>query len=228
VTRLALAAALACLLAALVPSVAAADGDPASDVLFTSGVFLPYSPPSKANSDALKAAVTRAQKSGYKVKVAVIASEVDLGSVPQAFNKPQQYANFLAGELRTLYGPKARTGLLIVMPAGIGISGKPYSAAERRAVRTVNIDGGANSDQLVKAATTALERMAAAAGHPIGKASEDSGGSSGAAVAAIVLVALLLVAGGLGLALRMRRGAAAKSGDTGGPDTGDTARPDAG
>lgn len=200
---------LACLLMALVPAGALADGDPASDVLFTAGVFLPYAPASKANSDALKAAVTRAQKSGYKVKVAVIASQVDLGSVPQAYNKPQQYADFLAGELRTLYGPKARTGLLIVMPAGIGISGKPFSAAERRAARTVSIDASANSDKLVKAATTALERMAAAAGHPIGSASSGSGGgSSGGLIAAIVLVVLLLGAGGIGFSLRMRRGAA--------------------
>lgn len=202
--RIAVPAVLLVLCAA--PACALADGDPASDVLSAQNVFLPYAPASKASSARLKDAAARAQAAGYRVKVAVIQSEIDLGAIPQAFNKPQQYASFLARELAQLYGPKARTGLLVVMPDGFGIAGRTFSDAERAAVKKVQVSSGANSEQLVTAATAALQDMAAAAGHPIGKsAASASKGSSGTLIA-VVFGGLLLLAAGIGLALRVRSG----------------------
>ena len=75
------------LLLILTPS-AFADGDPASDVLLVKNVFLPYPAPSAAASNEIAAAVSSAYARGYRVKVAVIATETDLGSVPSLFNRP--------------------------------------------------------------------------------------------------------------------------------------------
>src|SRR4051812_3964321 len=81
VTRAGLAATcLAVVALGAVPSTALADSDPASDFLPTQDVFLPYQPPV---SNAVKAdllGVTKAAKrAGYPIKVAVIATAVDLG-----------------------------------------------------------------------------------------------------------------------------------------------------
>jgi len=101
------------LVLAVTPS-AFADGDPASDVLLVKNVFVPYPAPSAAASNELAAAVRSAYARGYRVKVAVIASETDLGSIPSLFNRPNDYAKFLGQELQLYYiGP-----LLIVMPNG--------------------------------------------------------------------------------------------------------------
>src|SRR3982751_4282060 len=77
-----------------------ADGDPASDALIVQNVFFPYPTPPAAATSALSAQVEKAYARGYRVKVAVIASETDLGSVPSLFNKPQDYAKFLGQELQ--------------------------------------------------------------------------------------------------------------------------------
>lgn len=202
-----LAAVAATLVVLAAPAVSAlADGDPASDVLPAQNVFLPYAPASKASSARLKDAAARAKAAGYDVKVAVIQSGIDLGAIPQAFNKPQQYASFLARELVQLYGPKARVGLLVVMPDGFGIAGRNFSDAERAAVKKVQVSSGANSEQLVTAATAALQDMAAAAGHPIGKSTGGGKHGSSGTLIAVVFGGLLLLAAGLGLALRLRGG----------------------
>jgi len=192
-------------LAAAAPG-ALADGDPASDILSAQSVFLPYASASKAASARLKGAAAKAKAAGYDVKVAVIESEIDLGAIPQAFNKPQQYAAFLARELVQLYGPKARVGLLVVMPDGFGIAGRNFSDAERAAVKKVQVSSGAKSEELVSAATAALQDMAAAAGHPIGKTSGTAKKGSSGTLIAIVFGGLLLFAAGMGLALRLRSG----------------------
>ena len=118
------------LLLVLTPS-ALADGDPANDVLLVKNVFLPYPAPSAAASNELAAAVSSAYARGYRVKVAVIATETDLGSVPSLFNRPGDYARFLGQELNLYYvGP-----LLIVMPAGYGVYDGGRSTAPEPARR---------------------------------------------------------------------------------------------
>jgi hypothetical protein len=105
------------LLALLVPAAARADGDPASDYLLSQPLFTPYDvklPP--ASVEQLTTILRDAKAKGYEVRVALIATRNDLGSVPSLFGKPQAYAQFLHQEIRFVYkGP-----LLIVMPNGYG------------------------------------------------------------------------------------------------------------
>ncbi len=153
--RSAAAAAVLLVPLALMVGTAAADGDPASDVLYTANVFLPYDPPPAAAATALKSAIEAAYVKRYRVKVAVIASQTDLGAVPSLFGKPTQYAKFLGTELETFYvGP-----LLIVMPQGFGIyDGGRSVAAETRVLDGVKIKGG-DTEGLTHAATEAVTRL---------------------------------------------------------------------
>jgi hypothetical protein len=107
---------------------AAADGDPASDVLLSTDQFTPYPPPSAKAQHGLTDAIHAVSVKGDHVKVAVIGSKSDLGSVPSLFNQPRKYARFLGAELSFFYkGP-----LLVVMPNGFGFAsnGKAVPAAE--------------------------------------------------------------------------------------------------
>ncbi len=121
-----------CALAAgLVTSSARADGDPASDYLIGQQVFLGYDakiPPPLERK--LVAAVASANKNGFPIKVAVISSRYDMGSVPELFGKPQAYARFLdAEDSKCWWGGscgsgrfKTTTRLLVVMPTGLGFA----------------------------------------------------------------------------------------------------------
>ena len=109
------AAATAVVALALV-SGAAADGDPASDVLLQQNAFFPIPAPSADAQKALNREVAAAYANGFRVKVAVVASQSDLGAIPSLFNKPADYARFLGTELEFLYVGT----LLIVMPDGFG------------------------------------------------------------------------------------------------------------
>jgi hypothetical protein len=96
--------------------------------------------------------------------------------------------------------------LLVVMPAGAGIAGKAFDGGERKAARTINVRSGATSNELVRAATATLEKMAAAGGHPIGGAGGSAGGGgSSAGVVIGVLGGLLLLTAVAVLAARARR-----------------------
>ena len=114
--RLVAIALAAAAVAGLAGQAARADGDPASDVLYFQDVFLPYAKPSADAAAKLTATVASANKAGFRIKVAVIASEQDLGSVPSLFNRQDVYAHFLGVELKTFYTQR----LLVVMPAGFG------------------------------------------------------------------------------------------------------------
>jgi hypothetical protein len=153
----AIAAVLACG-AALGTTVSHADGDPASDVLFADDVFLPYPPPAKTVGQSLRNATASAYKKGYRLKVAVIATETDLGAIPSLFGKPTEYARFLGVELSMYYiGP-----LLIVMPAGYGIyDGGRSTAAEEAVLAKLTVDAS-SKDALVASATRAAERLVTA------------------------------------------------------------------
>ena len=186
---------------------ALANGDPPSDVLLGADVYPPTEPASPALVQALKSAAQRAKSAGYPSKVAIVQSEVDLGNLVQAFNKPQQYADYLASDLRNHPDSVApEFALLIVMPAGAGIAGKGFDEGERKAARTINVRSGATSNELVQAATATLEKMAAAGGHPIGGAGgSSSGGGSSAGVIIGVLGGLLLLTAVAVLGTRARR-----------------------
>jgi hypothetical protein len=159
---LAVTMALIVLALAAFPATGAADGDPASDVLATQSVYLPQDTGATATQQAeLGAIESVAQKSGYQIRVAMIAAPSDLGSVGALWRQPQSYAEFLGQELSLVY----RGTLLVVMPNGFGLyeGGRPTGAG-RSALAAVPAPGSA---RLVDPTLSAIQRLAAASGHPL-------------------------------------------------------------
>jgi hypothetical protein len=134
---------------------ARADGDPASDVLYFQDVYLPYAKPSAEAAGKLTSTVAAANRAGFRIKVAVIQAEQDLGSVPSLFNRPDLYSRFLGAELKSFYAQR----LVVVMPAGFGIynGGKPTDA-ERAALAGITV-ASSSPDDLTAAATTAVAKL---------------------------------------------------------------------
>jgi hypothetical protein len=149
---------LAALLFLLAVPTALADGDPASDALLVRNVFLPYPAPSAQEAGTLSREVAIAYGRGYRVKVAVIGSELDLGAVPSLFGRPGDYAKFLGQELQQYYvGP-----LLIVMPAGYGIyDGGRTTAAEQKLLAGA-APTGSSAGELTSSAAAMVHRLVAA------------------------------------------------------------------
>lgn len=142
------------------PMAATADGDPASDVLATQQLFLPQdaaAPP--AQQAQLAGLLQEAARTGYPIRVALIASASDLGSVTALWSQPQNYARFLGQELALVY----RGPLLVVMPGGFGLYGIPHPATAERALAV----GPSPRAGIAAAAVTAVQDLAAAAGHPL-------------------------------------------------------------
>ncbi|HEY2769408.1 MAG TPA: hypothetical protein VGI87_02525 [Solirubrobacteraceae bacterium] len=194
--------------ATLFPAAAAADGDPASDVLLGENVFYPYSPPTARSLETtLNAETAAAKKAGFPLKVAIIGSPVDLGVIPDLFGKPQQYATFLDQEISF----HTKQALLVVMTAGYGSQG--LSPAATSAVASLPKPGGKASDDLAQAAITAVSKLAAASGHPVkgvkGVSSSSSGGSSSTTTILIAVLALAALGTATALVVVRRRQAAA-------------------
>jgi hypothetical protein len=142
---------------------ARADGDPASDVLATQALFLPWDAAVPAARQAQLASLLAAgARSGYDVRVALIASATDLGSVTALWGRPQEYSQFLGDELSLVY----RGPLLVIMPDGFGVHGFDRSPASLRAT-LAGISPAGGGARLAGAALLAVERLAAAAGHPL-------------------------------------------------------------
>jgi hypothetical protein len=149
---------LAALLLLLIVPTALADGDPASDALLVRNVFLPYPAPTADHGNTLSREVALAYGRGYRVKVAVIASERDLGSVPSLFGRPGDYAKFLGQELQQYYvGP-----LLIVMPAGFGIYDGGRSTTAEAKLLSGAAPAGSSPDDLTSSAADMIHRLVAA------------------------------------------------------------------
>jgi hypothetical protein len=207
------------------PAAARADGDPASDYLPTSDIYVPVDPPAASNLQMdLDNLVFAARRRGYVVKIAVIGSRTDLGAVPQLFGHPQTYARFLGGELRLFYGGR----LLIVMPQGIGARG--VSKPELQALRGLTV-AAASPDDLLRTGMAAVRASAEAAGlqlpvlppTPVESATTTAAGNgspqphraaAGGSAAALILVAagagcVILTGGAALLAWRRRRHPAA-------------------
>jgi hypothetical protein len=159
----------AAILAALVislslPVAAQANGDPASDYLLTQKVFLPFG--AKIDSDAaegLNTLLEAAAKDKFPIRVAVISTPQDLGTAFSLYNKPQRYAEFLGLELSFVY----RDPLLIVMPKGFGYSVNGNPDPKNAQVLNALPPPGRAATKEVEAATVAVRRLAAAAGHEI-------------------------------------------------------------
>lgn len=189
--RLAVLLALAAATCAIAPA-ALADGDPASDILIGQQLFYPYySNTPKQGVDQLKATIADANKRGYPIRVAVITSPYDLGSVSALWKKPHPYARFLSLELAFVFkGP-----LLIIMPAGYGyVDATKPDPAKLALLRKVPI--GKGNEGLVESADKAVRALAAKAGYTLAPPVHKGGGGSSMdtiviAIAAVVGVALV-------------------------------------
>jgi hypothetical protein len=205
VLRVAAILAAALIALAAVPAAALADGDPASDVLLGENVFYPYQPAvSQQIQKALNAETAAAKSSGFPIKVALIASPVDLGVIPDLFGKPQKYAAFLDQEISF----RAKQPLLVVMKTGYGVQG--LSAKATALAGSLPKPASGNSNDLAQAARTAVMKLAEASGHPVSSApqasgSRSSGGSSNTTVVIALVVAALAVAGALAVITLRRR-----------------------
>jgi hypothetical protein len=188
------------------PPAALADGDPASDVLVYQPVFFPYSPAPAALKRQLDGLVRSANQQGYRIRVAVIQSRRDLGSVPFLLGKPPSvYARFLGSELSSVW----RQRVLVVMPSGYGLAQGAHLVKRRgverieenartgpdvAALRRLPPPAGTTSADVVKAAARAVRALAARHDITLVVGSPDSargGGSNrdtslAAAVAAVV------------------------------------------
>jgi hypothetical protein len=166
---------LAALVYLVAPPLARADGDPASDVLLGQNVFFPYAQPSRKVEDELYSVTNAAQRAGFPLRIALIQSKIDLGAIPQYFGRPEIYARYLSYEIGTAVSGQ----VLVVMANGFGraINYHPLSLASLAGIHI-----GKGSDGLGIAAVAAAERLAAAAGHPLGAGaasqSVELGGSS--------------------------------------------------
>lgn len=150
----------AALLLLLGPAQARADGDPASDYLIELALFLP------ADADVpvpdrrkLSAVLRQAAQRGFPIRVAVIRRPDDLGSVSALWQKPREYARFLAAEITYFY--KGR--LLVVMPGGLGFAHPGHETASETAL-LAGIPIAGSPAGLARAATRAVQVLAAAQG----------------------------------------------------------------
>jgi cytochrome oxidase Cu insertion factor (SCO1/SenC/PrrC family) len=198
--------ALLLLVALVTPQRAQADGDPASDYLWTQSVYVPVGTSPTAR-EQLRTVVDAARKSDLPIKVAVIASAYDLGSITPLWHRPQTYAQFLGTELSNGFH-----GLVIVaMPNGFGVyhAGRPVTS-ELHALRSLQLAGGASG--LLAAAAEAVRSIAAVDGHPITQrptapatASHPSSGVAAPAIAAAIAGLLVLIGLAVAGAARRRR-----------------------
>lgn len=193
--------------------IARADGDPASDVLATQALFLPQDAGIPlAQQNQLTALLGAAANSGYQLRVAIIASRTDLGSVTELWHQPQTYARFLGQELSLVY----RRPLLVIMPNGFGLETFSHQApVSASALAGVRIPAGGQG--LGTAALTAIQRLADASGHsvpiPEAAAARTPAGSSDtiAVVAFVVGAVMIVLAWTVSLRVRPPRGRGRKA-----------------
>jgi hypothetical protein len=188
-------------------SAARADGDPASDYLLGGSTFLsPYdSHIPKAEQAKLVAMLASARKQGFPLKVALIATRYDLGSVPSLFKTPKVYAHFLAEE--DFYYWKDE--VLVVTPSGFGIyKAKDLPAGDKALVAKLTVPANATGPQLMTALQDAVTKLAARRGLTLATTGATSSrGSSVWTERAEILggaVVLCLLGGGIWLLVRRR------------------------
>lgn len=183
------------------PLRAAADGDPASDYLVLQTAFVPldagFTPIQQVELGDLLAA---SAKQGYVLRVAVIRSPADLGSVGALWRRPQAYANFLGVELSLTY----KGELLVVMPDGYGTASPGTSRIPRGPALLPPADGGlargtlAAVKQLLTKHHVSLRDIAAA---EVPRAADNGGGPIPSLA---FLLGLALVIGAWTVSLRIR------------------------
>ena len=179
---------------------AQANGDPASDVLPFSNVYLSIKDPrtSAAGRDLL-AETQAAAKKKRPIKVAVISQPSDLGLIQSLWRKPQTYAEFLGKELFQ-FGHYSGT-LVVSMPNGYGVYG-PDAARGKSALARLPKPNTNNLEQLGKGSAGAVRQVAAANGYVLPASSNSDSGTSGVVIILAALGGAAVIAGALFLALR--------------------------
>jgi hypothetical protein len=156
--KLALALVAVSLFGALATGSARANGDPASDVLPFTTVYLSIQDPTKSTAGQDLLSVTHeAAKKKHDIRVAVISQPSDLGLIQSMWPKPQLYAEFLGKELFQFARYKGTT--LIVMPNGYGIYG-PQAARGKPALATLPKPGTSDLEKLATRGVQAVRAVA--------------------------------------------------------------------
>ncbi|MGO9961298.1 MAG: redoxin domain-containing protein [Solirubrobacteraceae bacterium] len=177
--------------AGAVAQLAWADGDPGSDVLVFQNLFVAGDAGLSVSQQAqLQGLLQAASRSGFPVRVAIIATRSDLGSVTALWRKPQAYAQFLGIELSLAYKQR----LLVVMPNGLGFNYPGHSIAPAdRILSAIPIASGGSG--LVTATEAALHALASAGGVRIGSSTAGTAGAASAGAGGSVAGAASSAAG---------------------------------
>lgn len=184
--RLAVLVALAAL---LLPGAARANGDPASDVLLTDQVFLPFEAPiSDSAKNDLRNTVAEANKRGFKIRVALIAFTSDLGTATPLWGHPEDYSKFLGKEIAFV----TTDPLLVSMPAGFGFYDQGRSVASEQAV-LAKVRRATVPTALAESTTAAVRALAAAKGITLPESSSGSSATRDRLILAAAVLAFLLV-----------------------------------
>ena len=152
------------LVALAAPGGALGHGDPASHYLEAEPLYPAFANrPSQAVELELLGVLQAAERRGYPVKVALVATEDDLTDDPRMLRRPQRYAEFVSRELGVLRAP-----VLIVTPFGLGVSGPRMTRAEAHSlVRGLDPPTGRQGDALARAAIAGVRQLAVAGGRPL-------------------------------------------------------------
>ena len=216
--RLVTVAVLAVAVSACVAAAPAwADGDPGSDVLVYQDLFAGSDAGLSVQQQVALSGLLKATKAaGFPMRVAIIASPADLGSVTELWRKPRSYARFLGIELSLAYKQR----LLVVMPNGFGFNWPGHSATSAEG-QLARIPVKTGPGALFSAAQAAVRALAAANGtklasvrqasaasgaRPGSRGSVTGGGAPGRGtddLAATVALGLVLLAGGAFAAARV-------------------------
>jgi hypothetical protein len=186
----ALCAALAAVLIA--PAAGLADGDPASDVLASQTLYVPgdggFAP---AQTSRLSALLADARRAGVPIRVALIATRADLGSVTELWGQPQNYARFLGQELSQVY----RGTVVVEMPHGEGVYQPPPQASGVGPI-TVGLPDDAT---MIEGALTTVHTLAYNAGHRLALPRVTAASGRGSALGSVDLGSWLALAAGAAL-----------------------------
>jgi hypothetical protein len=182
---------LVALAACALAGTARADGDPASDYLLGVQVFIPYDlRVPAAEQKELTSLVHDANSSGYAIRVALIGSAYDLGSVTSLWQKPRPYARFLGAELQFVY----KRRLLVVMPNGFGFNWPKHpSTKEYSLLSTVPVAAGPVG--MLDSAEKAVRTLAAGSGVKIAVKTTATPSSGGGFIHSRALIVLAAIAG---------------------------------
>jgi hypothetical protein len=176
--------------ALLAPAIVLADGDPASDVLASQAVYVPgdggFAPSQTAQLSAL---VAEARRAGVPIRVALIATQADLGSVTELWRQPRNYARFLGQELAQVY----RGTLIVAMPAGFGIVSVGVAPAGG------HVGVATDHGPLVPATMRVVRAVAAADGHRLALPRAAVVPGSASALGSVDLGSWLALAAGVAL-----------------------------